>query len=129
MYAVQAHLFGEGPPATRDWGAVRSTLRNMAIAHCRAYHRIHEMQPEAKVGFAHHARVFAPLDPRNPFHRGVAALDRALFQDLLADALLGGRFTRLLGRQPADVTPGRHYDYLGINYYARAVCRSRAAMV
>lgn len=126
VYAVQAHLFGEGPPATRDWGAVRSTLRNMAIAHCRAYHRIHERQPEAKVGFAHHARVFAPLDPRNPFHRGVAALDRALFQDLLADALLGGRFTRLLGRQPADVTPGRHYDYLGINYYARSAVRGLA---
>ena len=126
VYAVQSYLFGEGPPATRDWAAVRATLRNMAIAHCRAYRLIHEYQPDARVGFAHHARVFAPLDPRNPFHRGIASLDRALFQDLLADAMLGGRFTRLLGRRPADIAPGRYYDYLGINYYSRSAVKGLA---
>ncbi|MGD8150312.1 family 1 glycosylhydrolase [Ornithinimicrobium sp. Y1694] len=114
---------GDGPPGDRNWGSVRATLRQMAIAHCRAYHRIHELQPEAKVGFAHHARVFAPLDGRNPLHRAASTLDRALFQDLLADAMLGGRFPRLLGRQPVDVTPGPHYDYVGLNYYSRSAVR------
>ncbi len=126
VYAVQAHLFDEAPPARRSWSALRSTLRHMAVAHCRAYHRIHELQPDARVGFAHHARVFAPLDARNPLHRAASALDRALFQDLLADALLGGRFPRLLGRQPDDVVPGRHYDYLGLNYYSRSAVRGIA---
>lgn len=123
VYAVQAHLFGEAPPGTRDWGAVRATLRHMAIAHCRAYRRIHELLPEARVGFAHHARVFAPRNRWNPLHRVMSVLDRALFQDLLADAMLGGRFPRLLGRAPADVTPGRYYDYLGLNYYSRSAVR------
>lgn len=126
VYAVQSYLFGEGPPGTRDWGAIRSTLRHMAIAHCRAYRHIHQRQQDARVGFAHHARVFAPLDPRNPLHRAASVLDRALFQDLLADAMLGGRFTRLLGRPPADVTPGRYYDYLGLNYYSRSAVRGMA---
>lgn len=119
VYAVQAHLFDEAPPARRSWAAVRNTLRHMAIAHCRAYRRIHELQSEANVGFAHHVRVFAPLNPRNPLHRAATAFNRALFQDQLADALLGGRFPRLLGAQPDDITPGRHYDYLGINYHSR----------
>ncbi|MDN5797654.1 MAG: family 1 glycosylhydrolase [Intrasporangium sp.] len=126
VYAVQAHLYSQAPPARHSWPAVRSTLRHMAIAHCRAYHRIHELQPEARVGFAHHARVFAPLHPGNPFHRASSALGRALFQDLLADAMLGGRFSRLLGRQPAEVTPGPHYDYLGLNYYSRSAVRGLA---
>ena len=120
VYATQAHLFGEGPPGDKDWGALRATLRHMTIAHIRAYRLIHELQPDARVGFAHHARVFAPKDARNPLHRAFSALDRALFQDLLADAMLAGRWTPLLGRRPADITPGRYYDYLGLNYYSRS---------
>ncbi len=127
VHAVQSYLFGEGPPGRKDWSGLRATLRHMAIAHCRAYDLIHRLQPEANVGFAHHARVFAPLHAKNPVHRAVAALDRALFQDLLADAMLGGRFPRLLGRQPEEVVRGGHYhDYLGINYYSRSAVRGLA---
>lgn len=126
VYATQAHLFGEGPPGTRDWGAVRATLRHMTMAHVGAYRLIHHKQPDARVGFAHHARVFAPLNPRNPLHRMFAAVDQALFQDLLADAMLAGRWSPLLGRRPAEVEPGRYYDYLGLNYYSRSAVRGMA---
>ncbi|KGN37739.1 glycoside hydrolase family 1 protein [Knoellia subterranea] len=119
VYAVQGHLFGEAPPARRSWTGVRKVLRHMAIAHCRAYRRIHELVPDARVGFAHHARVFEPRNPRNPFHRAMTAFDRTLFQDVIADAMLGGRFARVLGSAPDDIAPGRYYDYLGINYYSR----------
>lgn len=125
VHASESYLFGSAPPATRDWGAVRRVLHHMARAHCRAYHLIHELQPGARVGFAHHARVFAPLRARNPLHRAAAYLDRLLFQDLLADAMLGGRFHPLLGRA-ADVEPGRHHDYLGLNYYSRSAVRGLA---
>ncbi|KGN31481.1 beta-glucosidase [Knoellia sinensis KCTC 19936] len=123
VYAVQAHLFGETPPGNRSWSAVRSTLRHMAIAHCRAYRRIHELQSDAKVGFAHHARVFAPLNPRNPLHRALSLFNSAMFQDQLADAMLGGRFPKVLGAKPDDITPGKYYDYLGINYYSRTAVK------
>lgn len=122
VHAVQSHLFNEGPPARRDFAALRQVLRHMARAHCRAYHLIHGLQPDAKVGAAHHARAFAPRSARNPVHRAAAYVDRQLFQEILADAMLGGRFHRLLGPAP-DVTPGRHYDYLGINYYSRSAVR------
>ncbi len=119
VYATQCHLFGEGPPGTSSYANVRKVLRHMAIAHCRAYREIHRIQPNACVGFAHHARVFAPLDPTSRRHRALTRLSAFLFQDVIADAMLGGRFARVLGRAPRDVTPGRHYDYLGINYYSR----------
>lgn len=126
VYAVQAHLFGEAPPAQCSWGAVRKTLRHMAIGHCRAYRRIHEMVPGAKVGFAHHARVFDPLNARNPVHRVLSAVNRSLFQDVIADAMLGGRFSRVLGSAPDDIPPGRYYDYLGLNYYSRTAVKGIA---
>ena len=52
-------------------------------------------------------------------HRLLARTNAYLFQEAITDAMLGGRFPRLLGGQPADVAPGSHYDYLGINYYSR----------
>ena len=94
-------------------------LRNFAEAHCRAYDLIHEIQPEAKVGFAHHMRVFEPLDRRNPMHHVFTKLSSYLFQDAIAAAMLLGRFGKVLG-QPDTVEAGRRYfDYLGINYYSR----------
>ncbi|MDO5502931.1 MAG: family 1 glycosylhydrolase [Actinomycetia bacterium] len=126
VYATQAYLYKETPPARTDWLALRATLRHMAIAHVGAYRLIHELQPDAMVGFAHHAREFAPLNHRNPLHRAVSRIDRALFQDLLADAMLAGDWTRLLGPRPAEVTPGRYYDYLGLNYYSRSAVKGLA---
>lgn len=64
-------------------------------------------------------RVFAPLDRRNPVHRGSARLSAWLLQDAVADAMLAGRFTRLLGRRPDDIVPGKYHDYLGLNYCSR----------
>ncbi|MGO0575293.1 glycoside hydrolase family 1 protein [Ornithinimicrobium panacihumi] len=125
VHALMSHLFREGPPANRNVGALRQVLRHMARAHCRAYHLIHGLQPDARVGVAHHVRPFAPLNRRNPLHHASAYLDRLLFQEILADATLGGRFHPLLGPAP-DVTPGRHYDFLGINYYSRTASKGFA---
>jgi beta-glucosidase len=118
-FTTGGYLFGFFPPGRTDWLATRRVLATMAHAHCRAYHLIHDLQPHAKVGFAHHLRVFDPLDARNPVHRGLARVSAHLFQGAITDAFLGGRWSRLLGAQPADVTPGRHYDWLGVNYYSR----------
>ena len=127
VYAVQTHLFGEGPPGTSSWPAVRKVLRHMAIAHCRAYRLIHDLQPNAQVGFAHHMRVFDPWKPNNPIHQASARVNSLLFQDAVADAFLAGRFHRLLGRPPADIAAGRrYYDYLGINYYTRTASKRMA---
>ncbi len=123
VYATLCHLFGDGPPGTSSYRNVRKVLRHMAIGHCRAYREIHRVQPHAMVGFAHHARVFAPLDPSSRRHRALTRLSAFLFQDAIAEAMLAGRFARLLGRAPEDIHPGRHYDYVGLNYYSRTAVR------
>lgn len=127
VYAVGGYLFGTFPPGrTNAWGALRKVLRHMAIAHCRAYGLIHEVVPGARVGFAHHVRPFVPMSPRNPVHRTLAKVNAHLFQDVLTDAMLGGRFGRELGGQPEGIEPGRYYDYVGINYYSRTAVKGIA---
>lgn len=121
VYATAAHLFDEAPPARRSWRATLRVLRNMAIAHVRGYRLIHELQGgAARVGIAHHARAFTPRDPANPVHRATVPVARHLFQGIIAEAALAGRFHPLLGgNRGTGVTPGRYYDYLGLNYYSR----------
>lgn len=128
VYAVTGYLFGEGPPGVRSYRRLRTVLRHLAMAHCRAYRLIHDLQPgtETRVGFAHHLRVFDALNPRNPIHRVLARTNGYLFQDALSDAMLGGRFPMALGGQPDGIRPGAHYDYLGINYYSRTAVSKMA---
>ncbi|WP_295628958.1 glycoside hydrolase family 1 protein [uncultured Corynebacterium sp.] len=122
VYATQAHLFGSGPPGNRSWRDTLAVLRNTAVAHLFAHELIHGIQGErARVGFAHHARAFAPRDPRNPLHRALTRVSRGAFQDIVAEANLAGRFHPLLGGRAVSraVPSGPHHDYLGLNYYSR----------
>ncbi len=116
VYAVMTRLYGEFPPGHKSLPETIKVMRHMAIAHCRAYELIHELQPHATVGLAHHVR---PFDPLKPVFTPMARLNSYLFQDALTDAVLGGRFALALGGQPKQVRPGKYYDYLGINYYTR----------
>lgn len=119
VYATSGFLFHEAPPAKKSYRLALKVMRNMAIAHCRAYRLIHGIQPGARVGFAHHMRAFVPAQERNPLHRLASRSSAFLFQDELSHAMLGGKFRGVLGRQPSDISPGKYYDYLGLNYYSR----------
>lgn len=119
VHATASYLFHEGPPSVVSPPRLRAVLRHMAIAHVRAYRLIHELQPDARVGFAHHMRVFEPLQAKNPLHRLSTVASRKLFQDVIAEAMLAGRFSPLLGKAPADISRGACHDFLGLNYYSR----------
>ena len=117
VYAVMTRLFHEFPPGHKSLPETVKVMRHMAIAHCRAYDLIHELQPHTTVGLAHHLRSF---DPLRAWDGPAAKVNSYLFQDALTDAVLGGRFARVLGGQPKQIRPGKYYDFLGINYYTRS---------
>lgn len=117
VYATQAHLLRAAPPGNVSPRSLVRVLRNMAVAHLRAYTMIHAMQPEATVTFAHHMRDFAPMEPRNPLHRAFTRFNSWAFNDAVTDAFGLARFPRLLG--PSPVAPGRYVDVIGLNYYSR----------
>lgn len=123
--ALQGHYLGDWPPGERSLWRYLAVQQVLCEAHVRAYGLIHELQPSARVGVAHHLRVFAPADPRNLWHRLAARLTRRLFQELAVEATTTGRFAFPL-RQPHGIAHGTYADFLGLNYYTRSTVRGLA---
>ena len=119
VYATQAYVFGEWPPGQKSMTKAMAVMSNLAQAHCRAYGLIHALQPDAKVGVAHHLRVFDPARKHNPLDKTGARVMEYLFQTAILEATCYGRFLPPLKRTPR-VEAGEYFDFLGINYYTRS---------
>jgi len=120
VFAYHGHLTGTWPPGRRSYRDLLAAYTHLAHAHLLAYRLIHRLQPRARVGVAMHLRVFDPLHQSNPLDRAAAASAEYLFQGALMRAMCRGRFLAPL-KQPKGVRPGRFYDFLGVNYYSRAL--------
>ena len=129
VYASQAYWFGIWPPAHKSVHEAMIVLSHLSQAHLRAYTLIHAIQPSAKVGAAHHLRVFDPANRTNPADLAGAKAMEYLFQTTALEAMSYGRFLPPLRRTsttPPAVSasygkPGRrYYDFMGINYYTRS---------
>jgi beta-glucosidase len=123
VYATLGYLLGIFPPGQKGdtIGSVRVQAR-LLRAHAAAYHAIHAAQPHARVGLAHHMRIFDPARRRNPFDRFVANLQDGGFNALVLDALRFGRARGVLALLAGDLSAVRGtYDYVGVNYYTREV--------
>jgi beta-glucosidase len=119
VYATQSYVFGDWPPGHRKVAEAMTVMSHMAQAHIRAYQVIHALQPGARVGVAHHLRVFDPANMYNPLDVVGAKTMEFLFQGAVLDATAYGRF-RLPLRGSPSVSGGRYYDFTGVNYYTRS---------
>jgi beta-glucosidase len=92
----------------------------MLRAHAAAYRAIHEVQPGAQVGIAHHVRILDAAYRSNPLDRAAASgLDRA-FNGFVLDAYSRGRARTIARRWAGDLSSVRGtFDYIGLNYYTR----------
>lgn len=119
VYAVNGYFGGDWPPGDKSALKVVRVMNALVPCHTEAYALIHRLRPDAKVSFALHARVFDPKNPRNPRDIAAARLTEHLFQDAMTAAMFTGR-----GSFPirGTGTPGKYYDFLGINYYTRSAC-------
>ncbi len=122
VHATKGFLYGEWPPGEHSYRRTIAAMQALVGAHLKAYLLIHELQPTARVGIAHHVRVFAPQRHGNPLHRLAAATTRYLFQDAIIRASATGRSALPL-RTPRGIRPGRYYDFHALNYYTRGTVR------
>ncbi len=120
VYLFFGYFDGIWPPGKK--GDIRGFLKgasNLCLAHIRAYDLIHSKLKGAKVGVAHHLRVFDPVDSRWISHIG-ARLQEFLFQSIFLEAMTTGRFRLPLINRSVQVPSDTHYaDFIGINYYTR----------
>jgi beta-glucosidase len=60
VYALSGYVIGAFPPGRKDIQLAMRVQANMIRAHAAAYRAIHELQPEARVGYALHYRPMVP---------------------------------------------------------------------
>ena len=118
VYAFHGFREGLFPPGGRSWRRAAAVLRNMLLAHGRAYRIIHRMQGDARAGLAHHMRYFLPADPANPLDRRVVDLYDQMANRSTLDAVTTGKLGPIVGAGQVATQLIDTSDYIGLNYYS-----------
>lgn len=117
-------LAGLTPPGRRGFAGAHRALANMLRAHARLFDVIHACAPKgAAVGIALNMLCFAPDNPRSRMDRWAADTAERLYNGSLIDAFQTGVLALWLlpwGRVTGLPLRGR-LDFLGVNYYSRAL--------
>lgn len=122
VYVYMGYIEGVFPPGKRDLKAAFKVMRNMVRGHAGAYHIIHEVQPEARVGVAHNYRGFWPdrrMFPPDIWMAGILARN---FNDAFPGALVKGKLNFAFRSDRISEAAGTQ-DFIGVNYYTADLVR------
>ena len=120
VLAYQGFVQGEWPPGHRgDLGAASRVLVTLLRGHWLAYERIKARRPDARVGLAHHLRVFDPARRWAPQDRAVVAIFQRIFNETVLRSLRDGCLAFPLTRAGRAFGPHPSQDFFGLNYYTR----------
>ena len=119
-YVVNAYLEGSFPPGKHDLGITYQALGNMVRAHAGAYRALHELQPEAQVGFAKYYRSMHPEKSWFPPDVWITRYLSNSFNNAFAGALTDGKF-RFAAKSERIPEAAKTQDFIGLNYYSRDI--------
>jgi beta-glucosidase len=120
-YALNGYVAGaidDFPPGKNNLKLAMQVQANMIRGHAAAYRAIHMVQPEARVGFAHHYRSVVP-------HRRWSPLDKFVANNFFGGINLGFPSALATGVMRSPIGSVRipeargTQDYYGFNYYTR----------
>jgi len=117
VYALTGYALGVFPPGVVNVRRAVQVEANLLRGHAAAYHAIHEIQPESRVGYALHyrpmkARSWSPLDKlmRKIRYNGLnMAFPSGISSGVLRSPVGNVSIPEAKGTQ----------DYLGLNYYSQ----------
>lgn len=118
VFAYSGYLDGIWPPGKKDMAAFFRVSVNLVQAHAAAYHAIHSIQPQARVGLAINYRSLVPAKRWFLPDRWVSRIASATFNDLFPFAAQTGKMRFLHRRQRVKEAIGTQ-DFIGLNYYTR----------
>jgi beta-glucosidase len=116
-YATLGFIQGIFPPGKKDFNLGFKVMVNMVRAHAAAYHAIHQIQPQARVGMAHYYRSLVPSKSWSPLDRLSIRLLMGL-NEVFASAANDGVVKFIHMRKQVREAKATQ-DYLGIDYYTR----------
>jgi beta-glucosidase len=118
VYALFAYVKGDFPPGRSSFGHAARVEANLLRGHAAAYRAIHEIQPEARVGFAHHHR---PMVPRYSWFP-LDVLERNIHFGAINMAFPSGIRTGIMrtpiGNIKIPEAKGTQ-DFFGLNFYSQ----------
>ncbi len=117
VYALSGYLSGDFPPGKQDNKLAMRVLANLLRGHAAAYRAIHEIQPEARVGYALHYRPQAPAHPASPLDRLMRNIRYSGINLGFPSGISTGVMRTPLGNFRVPEAKGTQ-DYLGLNYYS-----------
>ena len=117
-YVANAFVLDTFPPGKSNNHDVFVALTNLVRAHARAYHIIHELQPEAKVGFAHYYRSLLPAKAWFPLDVMTRNILDSTINHSFPDALVDG-YVKVLTWKASVPEAKNTQDFIGVNYYSR----------
>jgi beta-glucosidase len=118
VFTVGGYLGGGFPPGKNDLGKAYTVLSNLVKAHAAAYHAIHQLQPDAKVGVAKQYRAMAPSRPWFPPDRWITNFSSTSFNDAFMGPIRDGIFKFSFKKESIPQAIGTQ-DFVGINYYSQ----------
>jgi beta-glucosidase len=107
------------PPGKDDKQLVFTVVDNLMRAHGAAYQAIHRVQPQARVGLAHHMRLFDPARSGSPLDRFCTWNRDRLFNQIPLNAAIYGHLDRPIGLTRSVKNLRNSLDFIGLNYYSR----------
>lgn len=131
VYLEGAYSSGNFPPHKPSLRSYFTGLRNMSLAHIKAYKAIHSIRKErgfpgeTLVGFAKHVRVFDAGEGSllSGFSRNMVDY---CFHTVTFEAMINGRFCFPIGHGNYPLGRGKFCDYMGLNYYSRDIIKFTA---
>lgn len=120
VYTLMGYLSegGEFPPGRNDGAAAFRVYCNLARGHAAAYHIIHQIQPQARVGIALHYRSTQPARPWFPLDCLASNLVFDSINNSFTRALTSGKM-KFIGRSASIPGLIGTQDFFGLNYYTR----------
>ncbi|HUV15709.1 MAG TPA: family 1 glycosylhydrolase [Pelolinea sp.] len=114
---VNAYIDGSFPPGKRDFKAAFIALKNLVRGHALAYHAIHDIQPNAMVGYALYYRGFFPKRDWFPPDYWVTKTLKRNVNDVFANAIRSGQVNFTFFKTFVKEAIGTQ-DYIGLQYYS-----------
>lgn len=116
VYVTSGYIGGDFPPGKNDLGAAFKVMRNLLKGHAAAYRIIHDLQPEAQVGYAKNYRGFEPAHAWFPPDVWITRFTFGSYNDAFSNALVDGVLRFALKKESVPEAVGAQ-DFVGINYY------------
>ncbi|MDO4940555.1 MAG: family 1 glycosylhydrolase [Erysipelotrichaceae bacterium] len=119
VYALNGYMGGDWPPGENNFFKFIKVMNVFNEIHIESYKLIHSINKKAKVGTSLHVRVFVPKDDTSLYQRFATTMVAQMFQTGCAKVMNTGKKSFPY----KGYEEGKYYDFIGLNYYSRSMCK------